>query len=489
MPPSELWKGAVEAVPGRPARRHKHSGRKNFLPPCIGLLTILFLVSGLNFSQFRSHDAFVGFYAGLVEGVYVGEFAFVSYGHSQHVEELAEVVSVELRQGEASVVALVGCQSVSVGLAGNFECLAHGYAGDVGQFLGFGEDIRDSEVIFPVSQTDELHDFVELAFLMLLRLGVHIRGADSNERRTAVAYFLAVLVVLLAEGFSEQLDVPFGNGLHVIAIGHHDFDIAAMFFRSGKLQCSIEHSRVLPEVIILAGLVHIAGAFEEGLNVKAHAGSQRQTNFAEDGETAAHPIGYSVLRPAFFDSQLLEEGLLFHVRVGYSNHFHIDIAELLQGIIDDHEARHRVERTAGLGDNEEQHFEVALFVGFGDFGAVFEVMDDVTRAARVDVLTAEDNFREAIAFCLRQFVPEFTAMHIKDNLVAQEGAADTQGYNEIHVVLYMVGQFLQVLQGRRAVEVAFFNIGQLGEQNLFRLAVLGQMCADKGVKRSFLVCH
>ena len=116
---------------------------------------------------------------------------------------------------------------------------------------------------------------------------------------------------------------------------------------------------------------------------------------------------------------------------------------------------------------------------FGDFGAVFEIMDDVTRAARVDVLTAEDDFRETVAFCLRQFVPEFAAMHIKDNLVAQEGAADTQRYNEIHVVLYMVGQFLQVLQGRRAVEMAFFNVGQLGEQHLFRLAVLGQMRTDK----------
>ena len=140
---------------------------------------------------------------------------------------------------------------------------------------------------------------------MLLRLGMHVRGTNSNERRTAVANFLAVLVVLLAEGFSQQLDVPFGNGLHVIAIRHHDFDVAAMLFGCSKLQSSIEHCRVLPEVIILAGLVHIAGAFEEGLNVKAHAGSQRQTDFAEDGETAAHTIGYSVLRPTFFDSQLL----------------------------------------------------------------------------------------------------------------------------------------------------------------------------------------
>lgn len=81
------------------------------------------------------------------------------------------MVSIELRQREASVVALVRCERIGVRLAGDLEGLAHRDAGDVGQLLGLREDIRNLEVVCPVLDLDELYNLVELAFLMLLRLG------------------------------------------------------------------------------------------------------------------------------------------------------------------------------------------------------------------------------------------------------------------------------------------------------------------------------
>ena len=128
------------------------------------------------------------------------------------------MIGLELRQGEAGAVALVGSQRVLVGLACHFQSLAHGDAGDIGQLLGLWEHIRDGQVVVPILQADELHYFVQLAFLMLLGLGVHIRGAHSHQRSAAVADFLAVLVELLAQGLSQELDVPLGHGLEVVAI-------------------------------------------------------------------------------------------------------------------------------------------------------------------------------------------------------------------------------------------------------------------------------
>ena len=52
-------------------------------------------------------------------------------------------------------------------------------------------------------------------------------------------------------------------------------------------------------------------------------------------------------------------------------------------------------------------------------------------------------------------------MHIKDNLVTQEGTADTQRNNEVHIVLHMVSELLQVLQRAGAVEMTLFDIRKL----------------------------
>lgn len=109
------------------------------------------------------------------------------------------MIGIELRQCEACIIAFVRSECIGIRLAGNLEGLAHRDAGDVSQLLGLREGVRDHEVIRPLLDLDKLNDLVELAFLMLLRLGVHVRRADSDERRAAVADFLALFVELLAE--------------------------------------------------------------------------------------------------------------------------------------------------------------------------------------------------------------------------------------------------------------------------------------------------
>ena len=97
------------------------------------------------------------------------------------------MIGIELRQCEACIIALVRSECIGIRLTGNLESLAHRDAGDVSQLLGLWEGVRDHEVIRPLLDLDKLNDLVELAFLMLLRLGVHVRRADSDERRAAVA--------------------------------------------------------------------------------------------------------------------------------------------------------------------------------------------------------------------------------------------------------------------------------------------------------------
>ncbi len=307
---------------------------------------------------------------------------------------------------------------------------------------------------------------------MLLRLGMHVRRTDSNERRTAIAYFLALFIVLLAEGLSQQLDVPLRNGFEVITIRHHDLNVTAMFLSSSELQCRIEHSRVLPDIVVLASLVHILGTVEECLDVKADAGSQRQADLAEDREAPADTVWYSILRPAFFDSQLLQQRLFLHVRIRYRYDLDIDALKLLQGIIDDHEVRHRIERAAGFRDDEQQYLEIAFLMALRDGSRALQIVDDIARAARIDVLAAEYNFREAVALLFGHRIPELAAMDIKENLVTKIRAADTQRNHNIHIVLDMVCELLQVLHRTRAVQMALFDIRQLAEQNFLRLTIL-----------------
>ena len=120
-------------------------------------------------------------------------------------------------------------------------------------------------------------------------------------------------------------------------------------------------------------------------------------------------------------------------------------------------------------------------MGLGDLGAVLQIVNDIAGAAGVNVLAAEDHLREALALLFGQLVPELAAMHIEEHLVAQVGATDAQGNHHIHIVLHMSRELTQALQGAGAVQVAFLHIGQLAEQNLLRLAILGEMSADKAL--------
>ena len=99
-------------------------------------------------------------------------------------------------------------------------------------------------------------------------------------------------------------------------------------------------------------------------------------------------------------------------------------------------------------------------------------MDDIARAARIDVLAAEYDFREAVALLFGHRIPELAAMDIKENLVTKIRAADTQRNHNIHIVLDMVCELLQVLHRTRAVQMALFDIRQLAEQNFLRLTIL-----------------
>lgn len=72
-------------------------------------------------------------------------------------------------------------------------------------------------------------------------------------------------------------------------------------------------------------------------------------------------------------------------------------------------------------------------------------MDEVARAARVDVVAAEVDLREAIALFLRELIPVSAALHVEEDFIAEVRAADTHRDDDIDVVLDVVRQFLQVL--------------------------------------------
>ena len=113
-------------------------------------------------------------------------------------------------------------------------------------------------------------------------------------------------------------------------------------------------------------------------------------------------------------------------------------------------------------------------------------MDDIPRTARVDVLAAEDDFREAIAFFLRHSIPELTAMNIKENFVAEIRAADTKRNHNVNIIFYMIRKFLQMFQGARAVQMTFLNIRQLAEKDFLRLAIFGKMRTDEALLAHYL---
>ena len=114
-----------------------------------------------------------------------------------------------------------------------------------------------------------------------------------------------------------------------------------------------------------------------------------------------------------------------------------------------------------------------------DLGLIFEMMDEITRAARIDVVAAEVDLRETVALFLREFIPVCTALHVEEDLVAEVGTADAHRDDDVDIPLDVVRQFLQALQRARAVDVAFLNVRRLREQYLLRFAVLREMRTDE----------
>ena len=236
---------------------------------------------------------------------------------------------------------------------------------------------------------------------MLLCLRMHIGRADGDNRCAAVADFLALFIVLLAERFCEELNVPFRNRFQVVPVRHHDLNVAAVALGCCEFQCGVQHGGILEKIIrLLAGFVHISRAFKELFNIKSNAGSERQADLTEDGETAADAIRNSKGIPALFCRQLFEQRRLFRIRVGDGDDFDIDIRLLAERIVDHHEVRHGIECTAGLRDDEQEHLEILLLMRSGNACESLHVMDEVARCTRVDIVAAEVDARITAALFL-----------------------------------------------------------------------------------------
>ena len=64
-----------------------------------------------------------------------------------------------------------------------------------------------------------------------------------------------------------------------------------MVLAGQEFEDTVEQGRVLPDIRVLAGVVHVAGAVEELADVKAREGTDDKADFGEDAETAADAIG------------------------------------------------------------------------------------------------------------------------------------------------------------------------------------------------------
>ena len=312
------------------------------------------------------------------------------------------MIRCQLRKGEHGAVPLIRCECVRVRLTRDLKRCAHRDARDVCEFLNIGECVWDRDVVRPFVDADELHDLVQSALLMLLRLRVHIRRADGDDGRASVANFLSILVELLAEGFGEELDVPLGDGFQIVAVRHHDLDVAPVLLRGGELERGVEHRRVLPEVVILTRGIHIARTREELLDVKSDARGERQPDLGKDGEPPADAVRHGELLPPHLHRELLEERRLLLIRVGDGDDLDLDVVRLHKFIVHDHEVRHRVECAARLRDDEQHDAECPRAVLFLDLCDVLEVIDNITRAPRVDVVPAEIDARVVPTLFVRE---------------------------------------------------------------------------------------
>ena len=311
------------------------------------------------------------------------------------------------------------------------------------------ENIWNDEIIVPLGNLDELNNFVKCAFLMLLSLRVHISRADGNERRAAVVDDVAFFVELLAERFSEELDIPFRDALEVIAVRHHYFNVATMLLSCGELKGSVKHCRIIPDIVILTSLVHMACAFEEFFNVHSDNCRSSETNFTEDGEATTNTIRHCEGLPTIINCKLLEQSLLLHVGISDSDNFNLNVVFFEEGIVHHHKVAHGVESAATLGNDDQHNLIFAVFVRLCNCSHCLEVVDNIAGAACVDILTAEVDFRHTLALLFGPGIPELAAEDIKENLVAEEGAADTERDNCVNIVANTLGEVVESLNAGR----------------------------------------
>ena len=362
-------------------------------------------------------------------------------------------------------------ESFGVGATGGFQDLAQGQAAEGSEFRVFVIEMGDRDVVRPVFDGDELDDFVLRAFLVFLGLGVHVRRTDGDDRRAAVVDDVALFVQAFAQGFSQELDVPFGQGFQVVRIGHEDFQVAAVVLAGQEFEDAVEECRVLPDIRILAGVVHVAGAVEELADIEAREGTDDEADFGEDAETAADAIGNVEDGPARFLGQAVEERFLFAavVRIRNGYRFQGD-AGVVHGLFEDHVVGHGFDGRARFG-NDDGHDRVVRF----GMAVSLEEMDESRHLMGVDVVAGKEGFREALAFCRALEVPKFAALDVEEDLAAEIRTADAEEYDGVYAVARRPCQFFQGKDAFRAVDVAVFDVRQLREEDFFRFAVFREM--------------
>ena len=64
---------------------------------------------------------------------------------------------------------------------------------------------------------------------------MHVRRANSDNGCPAIADFIALAIDFLAQGLRQELDVPLGDRLHIVAVRHHDLNVSPILFGSDEL--------------------------------------------------------------------------------------------------------------------------------------------------------------------------------------------------------------------------------------------------------------
>ena len=229
------------------------------------------------------HVFLVGLDAGLVEGIHAEQQAADAAGALEEVEELAEVVLVELRQGDFQV----GHAAVHVGELGaefgHFVHFVHALAGqevEAVEVLLVGGDAEAAVGLF-----DGEHGLEDgaLAVLDPLAHGVEVGGEVDGCGEDAF--------VLLALALAVELFPPLADVVEFGVVVGEDFDFLAALVE-GVAHGGVDGAGVLAEGGAYGGgLLHGYGALHEGFDVEPGHGDGQEAYGGEHGEAAAHVVG------------------------------------------------------------------------------------------------------------------------------------------------------------------------------------------------------